>query len=1103
MKSSHKKFKKILVLGSGALKIGEAGEFDYSGSQAIKALKEEGIKSILINPNIATYQTSKFMADEVYYLPVNPYFVEKVIQKEKPDGIFLSFGGQTALNCGLALEKSGVLKKYKVKVLGTPVKSIELTEDRQLFADHLRNLNIPTPQSFAAENLKDALVAAKKIGYPLMMRAAFALGGQNSGVCRNEKEFKILVQKALAVSPQVLVEKYLHHFKEIEYEVVRDKYNNTVTVCNMENFDPLGIHTGDSIVIAPSQTLNNQEYHGLREASIKIVQSLGIVGECNVQYAVSPNPKSKKLEFFVIEVNARLSRSSALASKATGYPLAYVAAKLALGKSLLDVKNKITQVTQGFFEPALDYVVVKMPRWDLEKFKGAYEQIGSAMKSVGEVMAIGRTFEEAIQKAARMQSGNIEGITDNGFTKKNLADLASRATPKRIFAITESLKKGVTVEKIHGKTGIDKWFLYRLQNIARAEKQFEKHKMTRKVTRKDTEGIAKDVLLNLKYLGFSDKKIGQLCGKTELEIRQIRKSFNIIPSIFQIDTLAGEFPAQTNYLYLTYHGGHNDVKSIGNSSVMVLGSGPYHIGSSVEFDWSCVHAAMGLKKHHKKSIIINCNPETVSTDYDMSDRLYFENLSFETVADIYEFENPLGIIISVGGQRPNNLANNLAEAKFKLFGTSAENIDKAEDRNKFSAILDKLNIAQPSWESFSNLTEAEKFAEKVTYPVLVRPSYVLSGSAMSICYNKIDLETFLSKAADLGPQHPVTISKFVENAKELEFDAVAQNGQLIIYAISEHVENAGVHSGDATIVYPTQRVYASTEFQIRQISKKIAEELKVTGPFNIQFLVKDNKPFVIEVNLRASRTFPLLSKALDANFPEMAVDAFFGKAKKYEYEYPSAVVVKSPQFSFARLSGADPVLRVEMSSTGEVAAFGKTYDEALLKSILSCNSFNFSAKGGSASGGKNKAVLLSLGGQINKAKFLDAATSLAALGYKIFATETTAEFLKLQGIGCETVSKAYEKSVKNVKKNYQANFLDIIQNKAVAFVVNLSQVGVRINQDRKKVHITDGFRIRRAAVDNQLPLFTDLHLARAFVKALGNYSMEDLEIKSYREYLNN
>ena len=1072
-KNTIKKFKKILVLGSGALKIGEAGEFDYSGSQAIKALKEEGIKTVLINPNIATFQTSKELADEVYFLPVNTYFVEKVIAKERPDGIMLSFGGQTALNCGLALRAEGILEKYDVEVLGSPVDSIELTEDRQLFADHLRALGIPTAPSGAATNLEDAMRIGHEIGFPLMVRAAFALGGQKSGVAYNDSDLKEIVEGALAIAPQVLVEKYLHHFKEIEYEVVRDRFNNTITVCNMENFDPLGIHTGDSIVIAPSQTLNNHEYHGLREASIKIVQSLKIVGECNVQYALNPNPKEGELDYFVIEVNARLSRSSALASKATGYPLAYVAAKLALGYSLLEIKNRITQVTSSMFEPALDYVVVKMPRWDLEKFKGAEEKIGSAMKSVGEVMAIGRTFEEALQKAVRMQSGLIESISDNSF--KNDAErehFLKVPTPKRLFAIAESMKLGVSVDEVHKLTGVDKWFLYRVEAIVRAENDFSVNPK-----------MDKEVVRSLKELGFSDKKIGQLSGKTEFEIRKTRKKFNIRPSVFQIDTLAGEVPVKTNYLYLTYHGAHDDVKPLGANAIMVLGSGPYHIGSSVEFDWSSVNAALALKKHKKQSIVVNCNPETVSTDYDMSDRLYFENLSFETVADIYEFEKAGGLTVSVGGQRPNNLAQKLSREGFTILGTSAANIDRAEDRNKFSALLDKLGVAQPEWQSFTSMVDAEKFAAKEGFPVLVRPSYVLSGSAMRVCYTMEQLDSFVTKAAVLSPEYPVTISKYVENAKELEFDAVAQNGEIMIFGISEHVENAGVHSGDATIVYPTQRVYASTEFQLREISKKISKELNITGPFNIQFLVKDNRPMVIEVNVRASRTLPLLSKAMDANFPEMAVDAFLGKAKPHTFVYPKSVVVKSPQFSFSRLLGADPVLRVEMSSTGEVACFGRDYDEALLKSIVSANpSFDFA----------KKSVLLSLGGTVNKVKFMEAARELAALEYEIYATDTTSEFFQKEGIACTTVGKATEHS---------PNVIDAIEKKKIAFVVNLSMPATKLEERTAREQGTDGFRIRRATVDNQIPLFTDLHLARAFVKSLARYPQDQLEIKSYKEYL--
>jgi len=1066
-----KKYKKILVLGSGALKIGEAGEFDYSGSQAIKALKEENINVILVNPNIATFQTSKDLADKVYFLPVNAYFVEQIIKKEKPDGITLSFGGQTALNCGLELERKGIFKKYNVKVIGTPVESVILTEDRKFFAEHLRKINIPVPESGSAINLSEAKIIADKIGFPLMVRAAYALGGQKSGVATNHIELKEIVEGALKVSPQVLIEKYLYHFKEIEYEVVRDRYNNTVTVCNMENLDPLGIHTGDSIVVAPSQTLSNQEYHKLREASIKIVQSLNIVGECNVQYALNPKPKNGELDYYVIEVNARLSRSSALASKATGYPLAYVAAKLALGKSLLDIKNKITEVTQSFFEPALDYIVVKIPRWDLDKFKGVELQIGSAMKSVGEVMAIGRSFEEALQKAIRMQSGQIDSITDNDFVdNKALRKLLKEPTSKRIFAVVFLINKNIPLEHIHNMTGIDMWFLHRIKAIVYGEKNFIKNKK-----------LTYETLLDLKQLGFSDKKIGRLCGKSELEIRKKRKQMKILPAIFQIDTLAGEIPAKTNYLYLTYHGSHNDVLPLGENSIIVLGSGPYHIGSSVEFDWSCVSTALALKKYKKQSIIINCNPETVSTDYDMSDRLYFEDISFETVSDIYEFEKTFGLVVSVGGQRPNNLVNKLSFSKFHILGTTAENINRAENRNLFSEFLDKLNILQPKWQSFSNMKEAEKFVAKEGFPVLVRPSYVLSGSAMRVCYSKIELSNFINKAALLSPEYPVTISKFIENAKELEFDAVAQKGEIMIYAISEHVENAGVHSGDATIVFPTQRVYASTEFQLREISKKIAKELNITGPFNIQFLVKDNRPFVIEVNVRASRTFPLLSKAMDVNFLNIAVDSFFGKAKTHNFVYPKSVVVKSSQFSFSRLLGADPILQVEMSSTGEVACFGRDYDEALLKSIISANKFDFNKKG----------VVLSLRKLVNKAKFLEASHTIHMLGYDIYATDTTAEFLQDNGIPAQIVRKASEDT---------PNIIDTINSRKIAFVVNLSDN--YLLSKKEKNTITDGFKIRRATVDNQIPLFTDMHLARAFIKALARYKLEDLEIKSYNEYIN-
>ncbi len=1068
----QRKIKKVLLLGSGALKIGEAGEFDYSGSQAIKALKEEGIKVVLANPNIATIQTSEMLADEIYFLPIAPFFVEKIIKKEKPDGILLSFGGQTALNCGLALEKGGVLRKHGVQILGTPIAAIELTEDRQKFADHLTRIGVPIVRGRAANNLPEAIAIAARIDYPVMVRAAFSLGGQKSGVAFGENQLREIAGDALSVSPQVLVEKYLHHFKEVEYEVVRDRYDNCVAVCNMENFDPLGVHTGDSIVVAPSQTLDNFEYHALRQASIRIVKSLGIVGECNVQFALNPRPKNGKIDFQVIEVNARLSRSSALASKATGYPLAYVAAKLALGRALFEVRNQVTRTTQSFFEPALDYIVVKIPRWDLEKFRGAEEQIGSAMKSVGEVMAIGRSFEEALQKAVRMQTGAAEGVTDNGLPsgKEALEYFLKIPTPKRLFAIAEALGRKVPVEKIYRLSGIDPWFLERIKNITDAEREFAKKPVLKKPT-----------LEKLKMLGFSDKKIGGLSGKTEFEIRKIRKSFGIKPFVFQIDTLAGEVPAKTNYLYLTYHGKHNDVGPLGKKGIVVLGSGPYHIGSSVEFDWSCVFAALALRKYGRESIIVNCNPETVSTDYDMSDRLYFENVSFETVADIYEFENPEGIVISVGGQRPNNLAKKLFKEGFFIFGTSAMDIDRAENRSKFSALLDKLRIPQPVWNSFSDFAEAKKFADEVGYPVLVRPSYVLSGSAMSVCFSEVQLESFARKAILVNQDYPVTISKFMTEALELEFDAIAQRGNIVISAIAEHVEYAGVHSGDATVVFPAPRVSENMERKIMLTVKKIARELAVTGPFNIQFLVKNGEIFVIEVNLRASRTFPLLSKAIGVNFPAIGVDAFFGKAKKINYGKRKSFVVKSPQFSFARLTGADPVLHVEMSSTGEVACFGKNEEEALLKSILSTLPLTF-----------NKAALLSLGGEYNKKGFTHSAMVLAKHGYELFATEGTAEHLRAHGVRCKKLFKIHEGS---------PNVLSVIENKKIDFVINLSDRSSTKKHALVEKQVTDGYRIRRATVDRHVGLFTDLKLAEAFVRAIASHKPEDLQIKSYKEHV--
>jgi len=1069
----EKKIKKVLVLGSGALKIGEAGEFDYSGSQGLKALKEEGIKTVLVNPNIATIQTSPLLADEIYFLPVTPYFVEKIIAKEKPDGILLSFGGQTALNCGLELHDKGVLKKYGVKVLGTPVSAIELTEDRQKFADHLRNINVAVPPSSAAVTLEQAKTIAEKIGYPVMVRAAFTLGGQKSGVAYDEKQLAVTVSAALAISPQALIEKYLHHYKEIEYEVVRDSIGNTITVCNMENMDPLGIHTGESIVVAPSQTLTNDEYHALRQISIKIVESLGIVGECNVQFALNPKPRSRELEYYVIEVNARLSRSSALASKATGYPLAYVAAKLALGRTLNKVQNQVTKATQSFFEPALDYVAVKIPRWDLEKFSGAEETIGSAMKSVGEVMAIGRSFEEAIQKAVRMLASKARGISYGGFNTlaPDLEKWIKVPTPKRIFALAEGFKRGMEVEKVHDMTGIDPWFLYRLKNIMEIEKELGEKKK-----------LDKDSLLRCKQAGIADKVIGKLAGKTEAEVRVLRKKLKIIPSVFQIDTLAGEVPAKTNYLYLTYHGSHNDVRPLGKNGVMVLGSGPYHIGSSVEFDWSCVNTALALKKFRKKSIIVNCNPETVSTDYDMSDRLYFEDLNLETVLDIYDFEKSGGLAISVGGQRPNNLAGKLHENKAPILGTAPKDINRAEDRGKFSALCDELNIPQPEWANCASIEEAKNFAAKVDYPVLVRPSYVLSGSAMSVCFNDADIENFVEKALGLtAKKYSVTVSKFMVNAKEIEYDAVAQDGATLVYAISEHLENAGVHSGDATIAYPPQKVFSSTEQEIKKISRKLASALHITGPYNIQFLVKENKVYVIEINLRASRTLPFISKASGVNFARLIVDAFYKKGSQVRLSYPDHVTVKSPQFSFSRLTGADPVLKVEMSSTGEVACFGRDLGEALLKAILATNSLS-----------EEKSALLTLGGPVNKSRIFEATQLLHEAGYKLYATGATYEFLKERDIPAEMVYKL------NEGKN--PSVIDLINEKKVAFVINISeQNGGKIKKTGGEV--TDGYLIRRAAVDSHIPLFTDLQLARSFIKALTEKSLEDLEIKPWKDYM--
>jgi carbamoyl-phosphate synthase large subunit len=1052
------KFKKILLLGSGALKIGQAGEFDYSGSQAIKAFKEEGIKTVLVNPNIATIQTSENLADKVYFLPVTPEFVEKVIAKEKPDAVALSFGGQTALNCGMELSQKGVFRKYGVTVLGTTVKTVDISEDRQKFAAHLKKINVATPESKATGSLAEGIKIAKKIGYPVMIRAGFALGGQKSGVAFNEKQFNEIASPALAFAPQILVEKYLHHYKEIEYEVVRDSSDNCVTVCNMENFDPLGIHTGESIVVAPSQTLNNYQYHMLRDLSIKIVRSLNVVGECNVQFALDP----KSNDYYVIEMNARLSRSSALASKATGYPLAYIAAKLILGYPLTKIINQVTRVTQSAFEPALDYCVVKIPRWDIEKFKGAQVRIGSSMKSVGEVMGIGRTFEEAVQKAVRMLDIGVEGVTDNGFT-----DLTP--TPKRLFAVASVLKKGMAVDKIYKETGIDPWFLNRVKNIVDAETELSK-----------TKKLDKEILKNLKKLGFSDKKIATVLGKSESEIRKSRRQYKILPSVFAIDTLAGEFPAKTNYLYMTYWGNHHDVTPLKEKGVMVLGSGPYRIGSSVEFDWCSVMAARGLTKYGKKAIMVNCNPETVSTDYDMCDRLYFEELTFERVADIYEFENSQGVIVSVGGQTPNNIARKASEYGIKILGTAAHDIDRAEDRNKFSGLLDSLNIKQPAWNSFSNVESLVKFADKVGYPVLIRPSYVLSGAAMNICYTEKELMHFIKKASDIGSKHPVMVSKFIQNAREVEYDGVAEKGKVKVYAISNHIEHAGVHSGDATIVYPAERVRYYSGAKMIESAGKMAEALNITGPFNIQFMVKDNEVYVIEMNLRASRTLPFISKATGVNFASVAVDAFFGKAREYKIEYPPYVVVKAPQFSFARLEGADPILRVEMASTGEVACFGETAEEAYLKSLISTGLSL-----------KNKTALVTVGGDENKLRFAESVWRLKNLGFKLYTTYHTHMFLKSKGVKTILVNKVYE--------NKRPNVIDVIEEKKVSLVINISEKGSSLTEFEKNV--SDGYLIRRAAIDNNISLFTDINSARLFVSAIDRYKMEDLKIKSWDEYL--
>jgi carbamoyl-phosphate synthase large subunit len=1057
--------RKVILLGSAALKIGEAGEFDYSGSQAIKALKEEGLFTILINPNIATIQTSEHLADKVYFLPVNPYFVEKVIEKEKPDGILLGFGGQTALNCGLALAKNGVFEKYHVSVMGTPISAINDTEDRHLFCERLREIDVKTPRSVAVASKAEAVRVAREIGYPVMVRIAYALGGLGSGLCTKEEELLELAEKALSYTNQILVEEYLKGWKEIEYEVVRDSFDNCITVCNMENFDPLGIHTGESIVVAPSQTLSNSEYHKLRELAIRTIRHLGIVGECNIQYALDPQSE----DYRVIEVNARLSRSSALASKATGYPLAFVAAKLALGHSLVDLKNSITQTTMACFEPALDYVVVKIPRWDLKKFRKVSKRIGSGMKSVGEVMAIGRSFEEALQKALRMLDIGVHGLLGNDHLQfGNLEEELRNPTDERVFAIPLALKAGMSIDHIYAFTHIDKWFLYKVKNILEVEKQLSIY----------AGGVCpRGVLERAKRAGFSDRQIARILKTEETEVRNMRRNYGLAPQTKQIDTLAAEYPAQTNFLYLTYNGSVNDVQPSGKRAVIVLGSGVYRIGSSVEFDWCCVNAVMTLKQLGYRTIMINYNPETVSTDYDECDRLYFDELSLETILEIYEKEEALGVIISMGGQTPNNLALKLQQAGVNVLGTSPQQIDMAEDRHKFSKLLDELGIDQPEWRELRSLAEAKAFANSVQYPVLVRPSYVLSGSAMTVASNDNELGRFLEKATTVSSEYPIVISKFIENAKEIEIDAVANAGELMAYAISEHVEHAGVHSGDATLVLPPQFTYIETIRRVRTIARKIAAALKITGPFNIQFVARGTDVKVIECNLRASRSFPFVSKVYRMNFIELATRAIMGerveKADRslFELEY---VGVKAPQFSFTRLLGADPTLGVEMSSTGEVGCLGDDFEEAFLKAMISV---------GNKLPIKN--VLLSTGPIENKAEFLSSARLLQESGMKLYATRGTAEFMAQVGVHAEVLSWPLEKEGPNVMDYLAARKIDLV---------------INIPKNFQEEELTNDYIIRRKAVDFAIPLITDVQLAKRFAEALTSKKLDELQIKSWDEY---
>ena len=1065
---------KVLLLGSGALKIGEAGEFDYSGSQALKALREEGIYSVLINPNIATVQTSEGVADKIYYLPVTPEFVEQVIEKERPDGILLSFGGQTALNCGVALYKSGVLEKYNVQVLGTPVQAIIDTEDREIFAGKLAEINVKTPKSIAASNMEEAFAAVDKLGFPVIIRAAYTLGGLGSGFCSNKEELERLAASAFSYSPQVLVEESLKGWKEVEYEVVRDKYDNCITVCNMENFDPLGIHTGESIVVAPSQTLSNSEYHKLRSIAIKIIRHIGIVGECNVQYALDPNSE----DYRVIEVNARLSRSSALASKATGYPLAFVAAKLGMGYGLHEIKNSVTKVTTACFEPALDYVVCKIPRWDLNKFEGVSKVIGSSMKSVGEIMAIGRSFEEAIQKGIRMIGQGMHGFVGNVLKAKDIDEELVNPTDSRIFAIAGAFDKGYSVEKIHELTKIDHWFLQRLENI---------HLLKEELSKLDKEtDISEGLLRKAKQYGFSDFQIGRLTVKNTslshhekmLKVRDYRKKLGVLPCVKQIDTLAGEYPAMTNYLYVTYNGSENDVKyEHDGRSVIVLGSGAYRIGSSVEFDWCGVSALNTIRKSGYRSVMINYNPETVSTDYDTCDRLYFDELSFERVMDIIELEEPKGVIVSTGGQIPNNLAMRLHGQHVKILGTSPESIDRAEDRQKFSTMCDELGIDQPRWSELTSIEDIYHFVDKVGFPVLIRPSYVLSGAAMNVVSNKDELLHFLELAAEVSKDHPVVVSEFIEQAKEVEIDAVAQEGEVKAYAISEHVEFAGVHSGDATIVFPAQKLYVETIRRIKKIARSIAKELNISGPFNMQFLAKDNDIKVIECNLRASRSFPFVSKVLKYNFIDMATRIMLGEKVEalnksvFDLDY---VGVKASQFSFARLLKADPVLGVDMASTGEVGCIGENYYEAILKSMLSV---------GHRIPKKN--ILISSGPTRSKVELLNSTRMLIEKGYNIYSTAGTAKFFKENGIDTQILYWPDE--------DKEPNIMEYLHDRRIDLVIN-------IPKNHTKRELDNGYKIRRAAVDYNIPLITNARLASAFIYAICKVDPSEIAIKSWDEY---